>query len=81
MAYNNFSSEFIDRWNGDTDKGISNPYRCKNKDVIRRNPKRDMSQRAKPRCSASCEMTTSHDAACTCNSSPAPRAPSHACCA
>ena len=45
MAYNNFSSEFIDRWNGDTDKGISNPYRCKNEDVIRRNPKRDMSQR------------------------------------
>ena len=45
MAYNNFSSEFIDRWNADTDKGISNPYRCKNEDVIRRNPKRDMSQR------------------------------------
>ena len=45
MAYNNFSSEFIDQWNADTEKGISSPYRCKNEDVIRRNPKRDMSQR------------------------------------
>ena len=37
--------------------------------------------RAKPKYSASCATTTSRDEACTYSSSPAPRAPSHVCCA
>lgn len=45
MAYNNFSSEFIEQWKADRAEGRTNPYATPDSAVVRRNPHRDMSPR------------------------------------
>ena len=45
MPYNNFSPEFVERHNADTQAGVSNPYRCDDSKALRRNPARDTSAR------------------------------------
>lgn len=45
MAYRNFSKDFIAQYEADRAAGVTNPWRTRNEDVVRRNPARDMSVR------------------------------------
>lgn len=41
MKYEKLSDELVIKINKDREKGVENPYACKNSDIIRRNPDRD----------------------------------------
>lgn len=45
MAYNNFSPDFIERWQADTAAGVACPFATPDAAAVRRNPARDMSPR------------------------------------